>query len=148
MRNKTPFSHLRRGFFADQAATEKSYTYGQKRRFGAAGVLNVLFTNLILQGLLSIDIVGVAVATLISQAINTSIGYAIYGKMVFRIRRLRHHNPLLRYLLLMGCLWLLNLAGIKLGTYIGINRNLVAALLIPCLAMVSFATQKHFVFKQ
>ena len=70
---------------------------GQKRRFGAAGLLNVLITNAVLQMLLVSNLVSVAVATLISQVINASLGYAIYGKLVFKAKGLRHHRPLIRY---------------------------------------------------
>ena len=121
---------------------------GQKRRFGAAGLLNVLITNAVLQFLLASNLVAVAVATLISQAINTCLGYAIYGKLVFRAKGMRHHRPLLRYLLLMTAMWLLNAAGIETGESFGIQRNLAAAALIPCLAVISFAAQKYWVFRQ
>ena len=121
---------------------------GQKRRFGAAGLLNVLITNAVLQFLLASNLVAVAVATLISQAINTCLGYAIYGKLVFRATGMRHHRPLLRYLLLMTAMWLLNSAGIEIAESFGIQRNLAAAALIPCLAVISFAGQKYWVFKK
>ena len=120
---------------------------GQKRRFGAAGVTNVLITNLVLQLLLASAVVGVTTATLISQLINTCLGYAIYGKMVFKAEGLRHHRPLLSYLLLMTVMWLLNAAGIAGGEALGINKNVAAAGLIPCLAVLSFFAQKYWVFR-
>ncbi len=120
---------------------------GQKRRFGVAGILNVLMTNCVLQALLASSTVSVAAATLISQATNTCFGYAIYGKMVFQANGLRHHRPLLRYLVLMTVMWLLNAAGIEVGEMLGINRNLAAAALVPCLAVVSFGAQKYWVFR-
>ena len=120
---------------------------GQKRRFGAAGIINVLLTNLVLQFLLASSVVSVTAATLISQLINTCLGYAIYGKMVFKAEGLRHHRPLLRYLLLMTAMWLLNTAGIEFGETVGLNKNLAAAGLIPCLAVLSFYAQKYLVFR-
>ena len=120
---------------------------GQKRRFGAAGVTNVLITNLVLQALLASSMVGITAATLISQLINTCLGYAIYGKMVFKAEGLRHHRPLLSYLLLMTVMWLLNAAGIAGGEALGINKNVAAAGLIPCLAVLSFFAQKYWVFR-
>lgn len=120
---------------------------GQKRRFGAAGIINVLLTNLVLQVLLASSIVSVTAATLISQLINTCLGYAIYGKMVFKAQGLRHHRPLLRYLLLMTAMWLLNTVGIEFGDTVGLNKNLAAAGLIPCLAVLSFFAQKYWVFR-
>jgi len=120
---------------------------GQKRRFGAAGIANVLITNLVLQALLASSIVGVTTATLISQLINTCLGYAIYGKIVFKTQGLRHHRPLLSYLLLMTVMWLLNAGCIAGGEALEINKNLTAAGLVPCLAMLSFFAQKHWVFR-
>jgi len=120
---------------------------GQKRRFGAAGIINVLLTNLVLQVLLASSIVNVTTATLISQLINSCLGYAIYGKMVFKAQGLRHHRPLLRYLLLMTTMWLLNSVGIEFGDNVGLNKNLAAAGLIPCLAVLSFIAQKYWVFR-
>ena len=120
---------------------------GQKRRFGAAGIVNVLLTNLVLQVLLASSIVSVAAATLVSQLINTCLGYAIYGKMVFKAQGLRHHRPLLRYLALMTAMWMLNTVGIEFGDTVGLNKNLAAAGLIPCLAVLSFNAQKYWVFR-
>ncbi len=121
---------------------------GQKRRFGAAGILNVLLTNVVLQCLLATSVVTVTIATLISQVVNACLGYTIYGKLVFRAKGLRHHQPLLRYLILMTALWLLNAGGIEAGKALGMNRNLAAAALIPCLAIVSFTIQKYMIFRQ
>ncbi|TCD58196.1 hypothetical protein CWE16_02590 [Synechococcus sp. BS55D] len=120
---------------------------GQKRRFGAAGLCNVLVTNLVLQMLLASNSVSVLAATLISQAINTGFGYTIYGKVVFQAKGLRNHQPILRYLALMTTMWLLNTAGIDIGTTLGFSKNIAAAALIPCLAVLSYGAQKYWVFK-
>ena len=128
------------------SSTRKSQR-GLKRRFGAAGIINVLVTNLVLQVLLASSIVSVTAATLISQVINTCLGYAIYGKVVFKAQGLRHRRPLIRYLLLMTAMWLLNTVGIEFGDTVGVNKNLAAAGLIPCLAVLSFFAQKYWVFR-
>ena len=120
---------------------------GQKRRFGAAGIINVALTNLALQALLASNAISVTAATLISQLINTCLGYAIYGKIVFRAQGLRHHQPLVRYLLLMTAMWILNTVGIELGEAAGINKNFAAAGLVPFLAVLSYFCQKRWVFK-
>ena len=101
-----------------------------------------------LQVLLASSIVSVTAATLISQLINTCLGYAIYGKMVFKAQGLRHHRPLLRYLLLMTArlLWHRR-QRIEFGDTVGLNKNLAAAGLIPCLAVLSFFAQKYWVFR-
>lgn len=145
-----PSAAVQKGFFygsGSHQSEQPARKRGQKRRFGAAGLLNVLITNAVLQILLASNLVAVTMATLISQAINTGLGYAIYGKLVFKAKGLRHHRPLLRYLLLMTAMWLLNAAGIEAGASIGIQKNLAAAALIPCLAVISFGAQKYWVFK-
>lgn len=146
---KAPSAESQGGFFTETSdeAGVITRTRGRKRRFGLAGIANVLLTNVILQLLLASNWVGIAIATLISQAVNTIFGYAIYGKLVFRAQGLRHHKPILRYLILMAGMWFLNTLGIEIGEAIGLNKNIAAAALIPCLAVLSYATQKAWVFK-
>ena len=133
---------------ATDQALSRGRRRGQKRRFGAAGLCNVLVTNLVLQMLLASNSVSVLAATLISQAVNTSFGYTIYGKVVFQAQGLRNQRPIIRYLALMTAMWLLNTAGIDIGTTLGISKNIAAAALIPCLAALSYSAQKYWVFKQ
>lgn len=131
----------------DWAAGKKS-TRGRKRRFGVAGIINVAITNLVLQLLLASNLVSVLLATLISQGLNTILGYLIYGKLVFKADDLRHHRPALKYLSLMAGIWLLNSGLIKAGESAGISRNLSAGALIPVLAVISYAAQKSWIFRQ
>ena len=133
------------GVFAVGPSLAKSS--GRKRRFGIAGLLNVAITNIVLQCLLASSTVSILVATLIGQAINTILGYAIYGKVVFRAKGLRNHKPALKYLSLMTVIWLLNLISIKAAASAGIARNPAAAAMIPILAVVSYLGQKSWVFK-
>ena len=127
---------------------ESNKLKGQKRRFGVAGIINVIITNAALQTLLASNLASVAVATLISQSINTILGYAIYGKLVFGAKRLREKEPVIRYGLLMVAMWLLNAAGIELGTVSDISKNFAAILMVPCLAVLSYFAQKHWVFRK
>ena len=130
---------------------EKMESYkskGQKRRFGVAGIINVLITNAALQALLASNLASVAVATLISQSINTILGYAIYGKLVFEAKRLRQREPVIRYGLLMIAIWILNATGIELGSVLSLNKNAAAILMIPCLAVLSYIAQKYWVFRK
>jgi len=122
-------------------------TSGRKRRFGAAGLVNVAITNLVLQALLSSSAASVLVATLVSQALNTVLGYSIYGKVVFRAKGLRNHRPAIKYLVLMTVIWIINSFIIKALAHHGFNRNVAAATAIPLLAMLSYAGQKIWVFK-
>jgi putative flippase GtrA len=125
----------------------KPRTSGRKRRFGAAGILNVAATNIVLQALLATPSVSVPIATLLSQMLNTVFGYAIYGKIVFRAKGLRNHKPALKYLGLMTGIWLINSITIEAIVHNGINRNAAAAATIPLLAVVSYTGQKNWVFK-
>ena len=121
---------------------------GQKRRFGIAGIINVLITNTALQILLASNIVSIAIATLISQSINTALGYAIYGKLVFRTKGLRQREPVTRYVLIMAGMWLLNAAGIQLGSTFDLDKNVAAILMVPFLAVLSYYLQKSWVFQK
>ena len=130
---------------------EKMESYkskGQKRRFGVAGIINVLITNAALQALLASNLASVAVATLISQSINTILGYAIYGKLVFGAKGLSQREPVIRYGLLMIAIWILNATGIELGSVLSLSKNAAAILMIPCLAVVSYISQKYWVFRK
>ena len=126
---------------------ESNKPKGQKRSFGVAGIINVLITNAALQALLASNIVSVTLATLISQSVNTILGYAIYGKLVFRAQGLRQRKPIIRYALVMVGMWLLNAAGIELGATFSLSKNAAAILMIPCLAVLSYFLQKHWVFR-
>lgn len=127
---------------------ESNKPKGQKRRFGVAGIINVIITNAALQTLLASNLASVAVATLISQSINTILGYAIYGKLVFGAKGLRGKEPVIRYGVLMITMWLLNAAGIELGTTLSLSKNSAAILMVPCLAVLSYISQKYWVFRK
>ena len=83
-----------------------------------------------------------AVATLISQSINTILGYTIYGKLVFGAKGLRQREPVIRYGLLMIAMWLLNTTGIELGSILSLSKNAAAIFMIPCLAVLSYTWTK------
>jgi hypothetical protein len=118
---------------------------GRKRRFLGYGALNVLVTNLVLQGLLLVA--GTGLATLLSQSVNVALGFVLYGKKVFRVYRLQKRSAA-SYLLMAVLLWWANWAGISgLATW-GLSRNLAALLLIPVLAAASYTLQKLVVFRQ
>jgi len=118
---------------------------GRKRRFLGYGALNVLLTNLVLQGLLLVLHTGLA--TLLSQLLNMGLGFVLYGKRVFRVERLQKRAAL-RYGLLAVVLWWANWAGITGLVGWGLQRNLAALLLVPVLAGLSYVIQKSLVFQQ
>ena len=121
---------------------------GQKRRFGIAGIINVVITNAALQALLANNVASIALATLISQCINMILGYTIYGKLVFKAEGLKQRKPITCYALLMIGMWLLNSIGIELGTSLNISKNSAAILMVPCLAVLSYIAQKYWVFRK
>ena len=118
---------------------------GRKRRFLGYGVLNVLATNLVLQGLLLVMATGLA--TFLSQLLNVALGFVLYGKRVFRVDRLQKRSAL-AYALMALALWWCNWAGIDWLAGLGLTRNLAALLLIPVLAAVSYAVQKLVIFRK
>ena len=119
---------------------------GQKRRFLAYGLLNIAITNGLLQLLLTANL-ATGLATLLSQLLNVSLGYVLYGTRVFRVERLGQRSAA-------GCaglallLWWGNWAGITGLAQAGWSRRLAALALIPVLAACSYLAQKHLVFSQ
>tara|TARA_S200000501_G_scaffold366418_1_gene401135 strand:+ start:1084 stop:1500 length:417 start_codon:yes stop_codon:yes gene_type:complete len=120
---------------------------GQKRKFVLAGIINALLTNITLQALLLFNFIPILISTLISQFINMTIGYLIYGKFIFKIKQYKKITFIARYTILMLIIWLLNFIVIEAGFNLGISSNLIAFLMIPMLAIVSFIFQKYWVFK-
>ena len=118
---------------------------GRKRRFLGYGALNVLATNVVLQGLLLV--MGTGLATFLSQLLNVGLGFVLYGKRVFRVERLQKRSAM-SYAVMALCLWWCNWAGISVLARLGLSRNLAALLLIPLLAAVSYTVQKLVVFRQ
>ena len=118
---------------------------GRKRRFLGYGALNVLATNVVLQGLLLV--MGTGLATFLSQLLNVGLGFVLYGKRVFRVERLQKRSAL-SYALMALFLWWCNWAGIDWLAVLGLTRNLAALILIPVLAALSYAVQKLVVFRQ
>jgi putative flippase GtrA len=130
------------GFFSASPSSS-----GRKRRFGAAGLANVLVTNLVLQLLLWMHSLPAWLCTLTSQLVNGGIGYVLYGKWVFRAHGLRQSQPAWRYALTQALLWLLNWSLIGVGHELGLQRNIAALLAVPPLAVVSYVIQKQWIFK-
>lgn len=120
---------------------------GQKRRFVAFGLLNLVLTNLLLQAMLALGLL-TGLATFLSQFFNVLFGYYIYGSFVFRVQK--PHSlfgpSALRYGLLALFLWWGNWAGIQLLVHFGWSREIAALALIIPLAAVSYGFQKWMVF--
>ncbi len=117
---------------------------GVKRRFLLFGIINVLITNIFLQALLLV--MRISLATLLSQLLNLCLGFVLYGKLVFRVKRLNIRSALL-YLSLASFIWILNWSAISLLVNLGFYPNFSAAIVLPLLAAISYAFQKLLIFK-
>ena len=120
---------------------------GQKRRFVLAGLSNVALTNALLQLLLVSPMVGVGLDTLLSQFFNGIFGFAIYGKIVFNAQGMRSDCSGMRYLALMGLMWLCNWTGIELLKAASFSASASSLLMIAPLAAISYIIQKNWVFR-
>ena len=117
---------------------------GEKRLFLIFGIFNFLITNLVLQ--LSLFLIPTLFATVLSQAVNILIGYFLYGKKVFKLKELNKF-VFRKYLLLALILWMLNFFLIQSFFYVGVNKNITAIFIIPFLVVISYLSQRNFVFK-
>ena len=118
----------------------------QSKKFLFFGTLNFLITNTFLQLLLFLS--NVWIATLLSQTLNFLIGFALYGKYVFKVNKLKG-SIFIKYLIFAFCAFLLNA---KLIIYFSItydiSENLASAILIPFLTSISFIIQKFLIFRK
>ena len=122
----------------------QSKSNGEKRLFLMFGIFNLFISNLILQILLLL--IPTFFATVISQIVNLILGFFVYGKKVFRFNNL-NKLVLEKYIILASFLWLLNFCTIQSFFYIGVNKNLTAISIIPFLVLISYLSQKYFVFR-
>ena len=117
---------------------------GEKRLFLSFGIFNFLITNFVLQVLLLL--IPTIIATVISQLVNLILGYYLYGKKVFKFMRLSK-SIFFKYLILAFILWVFNFGLIQFFFYYGFNKNITAILIIPLLVIISYLSQKYFVFR-
>ena len=117
----------------------------QKKLFLFFGIFNFLVTNVVLQ--ISLLLIPIIIATILSQIVNVIIGYYLYGKKVFKLKTL-NIKVFKKYLLLSLLLWIMNFGLIQSFFYFGINKNLAAFIVIPLLVSISFFCQKYFVFRK
>lgn len=117
---------------------------GEKRLFLSFGIFNFLLTNFVLQVLLLL--IPTILATVISQLVNLILGYYLYGQKVFKFSRLSKLT-FFKYLFLAFVLWILNFGLIQYFFYNGFNKNITAILIIPLLVLISYLSQKYFVFR-
>ena len=112
-----------------------------------AGAANVSLTNLLLHVLLSTPAIPVGLATLASQLISGVIGYTIYTSFVFKGNKIFASRISTRFFALATMLWSFNWFGIEVLKQIGIPTSICGMLMVTPLAVISYKTQKHWVFK-
>ena len=114
-------------------------------KFIIFGIFNVFLSNIILQILLLQT--SSIIATFFSQLINFFVGYYLYGTKVFRLKKLRIKN-FIKYFLLVLFLWNTNWILIEFFHSFGFSKSIIALVIIPFLALISYISQKFIVFKQ
>ena len=119
--------------------------HGEKRRFLVLGGINSLVTNVALQAMLLV--IPIVFATFLSQIINMALGYLLYGKLVFKVSRLRSRS-LMSFACVSLFVWCLNWFGIVAFVFAGLTKNVAALVLVPLLPIASYFLQKHFVFSR
>ena len=117
---------------------------GEKRLFITFGLLNFFITNVVLQ--ISLLLIPTLFATILSQIVNLLIGYFLYGKKVFNYSKLNRF-VFKKYFFLASILWILNFSLIQSFFYFGVNKNLTAFFIVPLLVVISYLSQRNFVFK-
>ena len=115
----------------------------KKALFLIYGLINVLSTNLILQ--ISLLILPIIFATLISQIFNLNFGFYLYGLKVFKVKFLSR-KIYIKYLFFHLLLWILNYFFINIIYSYNVSKNLAALFVLPFLALISFVYQKNIVF--
>ena len=117
----------------------------QGKKFLFFGILNFVVTNIVLQILLLF--MNVWNSAILSQIINSFIGYSLYSKYVFKVNTDKNYF-FIKYILFAFIIYILNWKLIILiSTSFIISKNLAAFILIPFLATFSFIFQKFLVFK-
>lgn len=115
-------------------------------KFLFLGLINIFFTNLILQ--ISLLHLPIWLSTFLSQIINLLLGFYLYGKFVFK-KNTKSLKKFFKYLIIAIFSWIINTSLIYiLSKLIGYSENLAAIIVIPILAIYSFLAQKYFVFKK
>ena len=113
-------------------------------KFIFCGFINVLLTNLILQIML-ISKIETIYSTFLSQIFNFLLGYFLYSNKVFEIVNYKKLY-LAKFVLLSFLLWNINWISIIYISNYNISRNIASLLIMPFLAIISYYSQKRFIF--
>ena len=121
----------------------KLSSLGRKRLFLFYGITNFLITNSVLHLLLLV--IPIFLATIASQITNLIIGFYLYGKKVFKMKNLTYQE-FKKYVLLATFSWTLNYVSIRFMYENGIDKNLAAIFTIPFLVLISYFSQRKYIF--
>ncbi len=119
--------------------------FDTKTRFLFFGSLNFLFRQIVLGILLLVG--PIFIATFVSEFLNVCIGYKIYSRYVFKSKSKFSKRYFGLFTLFSLIIWILNFSVIYLlNINFGINKNIVAILILPIWVTVSYFFQKRFIF--
>ena len=122
-----------------------NFLLNKKQLFIFYGLINTIFTNLLLQILLIF--LSTVFSTFISQIFNLNFGYYLYTKKVFKVKIIKR-NQFINYSIMNFLIWNINWFFIDIINKIGFSKNLAALLIIPLLALVSYLCQNYIIFKR
>jgi len=91
-------------------------------------------------------LINISIATLTSSLLYVFLGFKFYGKNVFNKKKYSNFS-FIKFLVMTFILWIGNFYGINFFNSILNNKNISAIIMIPILAIISFTSQKYFVFK-
>ena len=116
-----------------------------KTRFLLFGSLIFLIRQLILAILLIIS--PVFFATFFSEFLNVCLGYKIYSRYVFKPKNKLSRRYFVLFTLFSILIWLLNFSFIYLlNKNFGLNKNIIAVLILPIWVIFSYFFQKRIIF--
>ena len=121
----------------------KLLSKGKKRLFLFYGITNFLIAHSVLHLLLLV--IPIFLATIASQITNLIIGFYLYGKKVFKMKDLTY-KEFSKYILLALFNWTMNYISIRFMYDNGIQKNLAAIFTIPFLVLISYFSQKRYIF--
>ena len=111
-------------------------------RYLIAAGFNVCISTTTLQLLLLNDNLSIALCTLMSQLLHATIGYFLYGSIVWKDNNMIDKSNIAKFISAFVFVWLLNSIGIKIGTLIGLSKNIAAYIMMPFLAATSYTLNK------
>lgn len=112
-------------------------------RFVCVGIANTLFSYGIYAGLIYLGL-GYASANLVALMLGILLSYKTQGTLVFRTSTNRR---LLRFVMAWGVIYLLNVLLIARFIALGLNPYISGALALPFVTLLSYLSQKFFVFR-